>query len=278
MGCERLGLFISSPFQIARRNTQMRKHFKVLALALALIAGLAMGMASADEPVPANIGEEALSDTLYSYTDSGWYLSTSTYDCAPNYTGSPNYTGWGADQIQLTLTSPQDVVVTISDCCCPGDYYELYIDGDLVGATPDLFGAGASLWGCVTGAGQWGNPAFLSSGSMTLGLPAGTYLFETRDAGFDGHTPAEIAAESMCPAGYSVSGALSPLSGDALATYVNLVVASSGPYRNHGQCVRTAARIVSPLEEAGYISEEVASSIMNPIARSDCGKRAEGGD
>lgn len=240
----------------------MKKYIVVIALAFAaaLIASLVVGTALADEPEDINIAEEPISNTLYSYVDTGWSRATLTSDCAPNYTGC------GDDQFQLTLTSPRDVTVNIIDCCCPGDFYELYADGHLVGTTPDLFGMGLSGWGCVSG---WGP---LSSGSMTVGLPAGTYLFETRDAGFDGHLPAEIVAEAMCPAGYTVSGALSSLTCDALRTYVNMVVASSGPYRNHGACVSTAAKIVSPLVEAGYISEECAGSIINPIAQSDCGK------
>ncbi len=44
------------------------------------------------------------------------------------------------------------------------------------------------------------------------------------------------------------------------------------PWRNHRECVSCAAKIVSGAREAGFIYEEYASSIMNPIARSDCGK------
>jgi hypothetical protein len=233
----------------------MKKSLRVLALAVMLVAGLTA--VSTAEPLSSNIAVPPPHNTLYPYVDTGWVLGTATSDCTA---------GWGNDQIQLTLTAPQNVTVTIDDCCCSGDFYELYMDGHLVGATPDLFGQGLSGWGCVSG---WGP---LSSGSMTVGLPAGTYLFATRDAGFDGHDAAEIVAESMCPAGYTVTGELSDFSCDEFGAYVNLIVANSGPYRNHGKCVSTAAKIVSPMEEAGYISEECASSIMNPIARSDCGK------
>jgi len=45
----------------------------------------------------------------------------------------------------------------------------------------------------------------MSSGSFTVSLPAGTHLIEIRDAGFDGHTPEEIADQNMCPAGYTVN-------------------------------------------------------------------------
>lgn len=43
-------------------------------------------------------------------------------------------------------------------------------------------------------------------------------------------------------------------------------------WRNHGEHVSCAAKIVDGYLEAGFIDEECASSIMNPIARSGCGK------
>ena len=234
----------------------MKKSFRVLALTVMLVVGLA-GVSTA-EPLSSNISDPSPHNTLYTYVDTGWYLVTSTSDCAA---------GWGDDEVQLTLTAPKKVTVTIEDCCCRGDFYELYMDGNLIGATPDYYGLGLSGWGCYSGG--WGP---LSVGSMEVFVPAGTYLFETRDAGFDGHTEAEIIAEGMCPAGYTVIGALSDFSCDEFGAYVNLIVANSGPYRNHGKCVSTAAKIVSPMVEAGYISEECASSIISPIAQSDCGK------
>ncbi len=44
-------------------------------------------------------------------------------------------------------------------------------------------------------------------------------------------------------------------------------VGSGGPYRNHGQLVRTAARSVSPHLEADDISEECSSCIVHQFAR-----------
>lgn len=46
----------------------------------------------------------------------------------------------------------------------------------------------------------------------------------------------------------------------------------SNNWRNHGEYVRCAANIVSPLVDAGIITEEEASALMNPLARSDVGK------
>ncbi len=44
-------------------------------------------------------------------------------------------------------------------------------------------------------------------------------------------------------------------------------VAAGGLYRNHGQLVRTAANVVSPSLEAGDITEECSSCIINQFAR-----------
>ena len=44
-------------------------------------------------------------------------------------------------------------------------------------------------------------------------------------------------------------------------------VAAGMPYKNHGQMVRTAANNQSPSLEAGYITEECSSCIMNQFAR-----------
>jgi hypothetical protein len=59
----------------------------------------------------------------------------------------------------------------------------------------------------------------------------------------------------------------SPECGSAQLAAQN-AVASGGPYKNHGQLVSTAATVVSPLDEAGTITDECASCIMNQFARS----------
>ena len=127
---------------------------------------------------------------VYEYTDSGWTIESGSSDCAPDYEG------WGDDQWQLTLTSAKDLTVTVDDCCCPGDFFEIYVDDCLIGTTPE-----PSCWGCD-------QSCDLSSGSFTVSLPSGTYLIKVRDAFFDGHSPEENAG--MCPAGYTVSGTVSP--------------------------------------------------------------------
>jgi hypothetical protein len=123
--------------------------------------------------------------------DSGWTTNTSTSDCA---------TGWGDDTWSLQLSAVRALTVTVNDCCCPGDYFEVYVDDRLIGTTPVSSG-----WGC-------GNPGSNSSGSFTVTLCPGTHTIKVRDAGFDGHSLEEIQRFNMCPAGFTVSGALGPAS------------------------------------------------------------------
>ena len=61
-------------------------------------------------------------------------------------------------------------------------------------------------------------------------------------------------------------------------------VASGGPYRNHGQLVRTAAHVVDAAVTAGAITEECASCIVSQFARripiedqTPCGEEAPRG-
>lgn len=62
------------------------------------------------------------------------------------------------------------------------------------------------------------------------------------------------------------------LTGTPLADYVSQQCPPENNWRNHGEYVKCAAHIVSPLVDAGIIFEEEASALMNPIARSDVGK------
>ncbi|MBK9714923.1 MAG: hypothetical protein IPO81_27050 [Kouleothrix sp.] len=125
---------------------------------------------------------------LIPIVDQGWSTNSVTADCAR---------GWGADEWQLTLTQPKSVRIAISDCCCPGDFYELYINNVRIGTTPR-----PAVWGCnVSGA--------PSSGVFNMVLAAGQYRIKVRDAGFDGHSAQEIAYARMCPAGFTITGTLS---------------------------------------------------------------------
>jgi hypothetical protein len=133
---------------------------------------------------------------LIQLTDVGWVGGSETSDCAPDYNG------WGDDEWELTLNSPQDVYFSIVDCCCTGDFYEAYINGCLFGTTPDP----APAWGC-------NDVGANSADTFLLSLPAGVYLFQVRDAAFDTHTDAEIEDENMCPAGYTVEIVLDDYTG-----------------------------------------------------------------
>lgn len=115
-----------------------------------------------------------------------WTTGTGTSDCV---------TGWADDQWNLILTESQQVTVTATDCCCPGDFFEIYVDDVLIGTTPNL----APPWGC-----DFIGP--LSSGSFSVTLCPGEHMIKVRDAGYDGHSPGEIEEQQMCPAGFTVSG------------------------------------------------------------------------
>ena len=100
---------------------------------LAMGLGGAVAIAAEDDPATPNLDESLLTvNTVYELTDSGWFTYSSTHDCAPNYTG------WGDDMWILTLTKPYNLTVRVIDCCCPGDFYQIYVDCCLIGTTPDL--------------------------------------------------------------------------------------------------------------------------------------------
>ncbi|MBN2013870.1 MAG: hypothetical protein JW778_01690 [Candidatus Altiarchaeota archaeon] len=166
---------------------------KILTILMILTA---IGMATAD-----NGGDPTI---FHPHSDipvdaSGWNTSTGTIDCVYGST-----TGWAYDRWILTLTEAKDVTIQVDDCCCPGDYFEIYVDIVLIGTTPV-----PSEWGCESGTYGEG----LSSGSATISLTPGTYTIEVRDAGFQAHTAEEIAAENMCPAAFTVSGTTGPYTG-----------------------------------------------------------------
>lgn len=109
--------------------------------------------------------------------DDGWGpTSSQTSDCVE---------GWGDDEWEFTNTAFGYLTVTVADCCVIGDYYEIWVDGVLVGTTPDPGYPGGSS---------------LSVGSVTVWLAPGTHTIEIRDA-LD-----FITYPTMCPAGYDVTG------------------------------------------------------------------------
>ncbi|HZF13290.1 MAG TPA: hypothetical protein VFE33_31250 [Thermoanaerobaculia bacterium] len=146
--------------------------------------------AGAEERGNAGPRSELRSRQVVVLTDSGWSTPSFTADCL---------TGLGSDSWELTLTQTRDLQISVEDIACPGDFYEVRVDGSLIGTTfkPDAWGCSAS--------------GTLSTGAFTITLCPGTHSIEVRDAGFDGHSQAEIAQQSMCPAGFNVSGSLAPI-------------------------------------------------------------------
>jgi hypothetical protein len=163
-----------------------------------------------------------------SITDSNWSTNTSSSDCA---------TGQGDDTWLLTLTQPRNVTINATDCCCPGDYFEIRVDGTLIGTTPNL----APPWGC-----NFSGPS--SSGSFTVPLCPGTHTITVRDAGFDGHSLTEIQAQSMCPAGFTVSGTLSAPS----AVAVPVIGKMSSQAQTSASSNRRAQELQAQIQAVSY--------------------------
>lgn len=167
-----------------------RRPFLALFAAL-LTATLAPGWSGAQTP---NATEAAPGDperVVIPITDSDWSTPTTTSDCA---------TGMADDTWELTLSQARQVTISADDCCCPGDYFEVFVNGNQIGVTPNL----APPWGCDSS-----GP--LSSGSFAVPLCPGPHTITVRDAGFDGHSLDEILEQGMCPAGFTVSGTLASL-------------------------------------------------------------------
>lgn len=164
-------------------------------LATCLLIGVTEGktIAQKDAQLPVNHfgGAEACTPRspagIIYVTDSNWSTDSETSDCAQ---------GWANDEWRLTLSQPKTVRLNVDDCCCPGDYYSVYVDGNLIGTTPK-----PSVWGCnFTG--------YLSAGTFETLLPAGTHTIKIRDVSFADHTAQQIAYERMCPAGFTLEGTL----------------------------------------------------------------------
>lgn len=168
---------------------------KLIAIVLT-VAMLAMGLGGAlayaaeDDPATPNLDESSLAgNTTYYLTDSGWSTSTVTNDCT---------NGWGDDDWELTLTSAKDLTVTVADCCIRGDYYGMYVNGIKIGQTPVVVGPPPIVY---TG---------LSVGSATVSLLPGVYTITVQDQYF---VDVPGYPSYMCPAGFTVSGALSTYTG-----------------------------------------------------------------
>ena len=173
------------------KRLMMTGSFTILITLILIVFSHSIGGSDCDYY---NYDNECVPHSLITLTDTGWSGWTVTNDCGPNYNG------WCDDQWQISLTCTFEVTIYVEDNFCPGDFFEVYIDGVLIGTTPNL----SPPWGCS----HYGPP--YSSGSFSVCKGPGIYLIEIRDAGFDGHTPAEIQAEGMCPAGFYVDISLAP--------------------------------------------------------------------
>jgi hypothetical protein len=144
-------------------------------------------------PLPANNYEgitacsPSSTNGTINITDANWSTDSVTSDCA---------LGWSNDEWNLTLSQPKTVRIQINDCCCPGDYYSVFVNGNLLGTTPK-----PAVWGCSFS-------GSLSSGSYDIYLPAGSHKIKVRDVSFSDHTAQEIGYQQMCPAGFTLAGTL----------------------------------------------------------------------
>ena len=133
-------------------------------------------------------------DTIVVF-DSDWADTSLASDC---------FTGQSDDVWKLVLVHGRKVTITVDDILCPGDFYEVRVNGSLLGTTPNL----APPWGCIYGDnGPW------SSATFDTILPGGTHFIRIRDAGFDGHPQEELANQHMCPAGFLIQGTVDPIPG-----------------------------------------------------------------
>jgi hypothetical protein len=191
----------------------------------------------------------------------GFASGNGSSDCT-----TPTSGAFGANSYSLTLTATKEVTIGASDCCCIGDFYRTFVNGVTFNTTPNPFdycAAGTDPWGCITG-----TCGPLSSGSSTACLPAGTYPVVVKSLTFSAHTAAEIAAELMCPNGWTDSISTAPAAacscGERQAGVI-LLMPEEGTFKNHGQYVSAAVAI---LDSMGAVSEECHSCIVNQFARS----------
>lgn len=131
-------------------------------------------------------------------TDSDFYSESGTMDCSGF---------WADDGWNLTLTSPSKLTVTATDQYCRGDYFSIYVNGSVIGTTPNP--------------GSWLCPGDrFSSGSFQINLPAGTHQIKVHDDAL----PYTYNGMDMCPAGFSISGEL----GDRLVANCSASPESAG--------------------------------------------------
>jgi hypothetical protein len=160
----------------------MKKVIFAIGTAVLLITMVATTVQAGDNTATGGgIGIQAVLD----YTDTGW---------GPTYSEASDCDeGWGDDEWEFTNTAFGFLTITVEDCCLVGDYYEIWVDGILIGTTPD-----PGLYGTTN-----------SVGSATVWLAPGTHTIEIRDALFESLDEEDL--EDFCPAGYWVTGEWEPV-------------------------------------------------------------------
>lgn len=177
------------------------KKILVLVLSITLLSMLfgtfAVAFAAEDDPATPNLDESLIDhNTTIPVTGSWGPTSSVTYD---------NVNGWGDDDWELTVSAFGFLTVTVEDCCYVGDYYEIWVDGVMIGATPD-----PGVYGVVPA-----DPPYLSVGSATVWLAPGVHTIEIRDTIVDNPDFGTVAVPGtlfwMIPAGYDVTGVWEPV-------------------------------------------------------------------
>jgi hypothetical protein len=94
--------------------------------------------------------------------------------------------GW-ADQVwRIVVRRPRGIGISVADCCIVGDNFAIYLDGSLVGTTPEQ-----PLDGAVP-----------STGSVQVNVKAGIHYVRIQDVGAIRYAAA--GASFMIPAGFDV--------------------------------------------------------------------------
>ena len=161
---------------------------KRLIIVVLTVAILSMGLGASlvfaeDQPANFNDGPTpVVAASTIPVVDSGW---------SEQYTQTDNCTtGWARDDWEVTVSAFGYLTVTVRDSFIVGDYFEIWIDGALVGTTPNPGYPGGTTY---------------SVGSATVWLEPGVHTVGIRDA-LD-----LVTYPTMCPAGYYVTGEWEPV-------------------------------------------------------------------
>lgn len=177
------------------------KKILVLVLSITLLSvlfgAMPVAFAADDDPATPNLDESLIDhNTTIAVAGSWGPTSSVSYD---------DVNGWGEDDWELTVGAFGFLTVTVVDCCFVGDYYEIWVNGSMIGTTPD-----PGVYGVVPG-----DPPYLSVGSATVWLAPGVHTIEIRDTIVDNPDFGTAGDPGplfwMIPAGYDVTGEWEPV-------------------------------------------------------------------